>query len=128
MALAGQRFLVVEDDPAVTLLLEAALESRGADVCIVRSHAELDGALSEPHDGAIVDLSPLEGHVSEAFAKVAAAARAGAPLVLATGSVDALPEEVTRLSVAVRLVRKPFELGEVLAALTSGKGQNPGQL
>ena len=128
MTFAGQRFLVVEDDPAVTLLLEAALESRGADVCVVRSHAELDGALSEPHDGAIVDLSPIEGHVSEAFAKVAAAARAGAPLVLATGSVDALPEEVTRLSVAVRLVRKPFELAEVLAALTSGKGQNPGQL
>jgi CheY-like chemotaxis protein len=128
LALAGQRFLVVEDDPAVTLLLEAALESRGAEVCVVRSHAELNGALSEPHDGAIVDLSPLAGHVSEAFAKVAAAARAGAPLVLATGSVDALPEEVTRLSVAVRLVRKPFELGEVLAALTSGKGQNTGQL
>ena len=124
LALAGLRFLVVEDDPAVTLLLEAALSARGAEVCLVRSHDELASALAVPHDGAIVDLSPLAGHLSEAFARVVSAAREGAPLILATGSVDAVPEEIAALvsvGAQIRLVRKPFELGEVLAALAERK-------
>lgn len=119
LTLAGLRFLVVEDDPAVIVLLEAALAARGADVVVVRSHAGLDDALREPHDGAIVDLSPLEGRIVASFAALAAASRPGAPLVLATGSADAVPEDITRAAGHVRLVRKPYEIGEVVAALSS---------
>ncbi len=118
LSLAGLRFLVVEDDPAVSHLLEAALTGRGADVCVVADHGALAGALLEPHDGAIVDLSPLAGNVVAAFAAVARAGRAEAPLVLATGSADAIPDELAKISPHVRIVRKPYEIGDVVRALT----------
>jgi CheY-like chemotaxis protein len=118
-SLAGLRFLLVEDDPAVSSLLDAALEARGAEVVLVRNHAELDQALAVPHDGAIVDLSPLEGHVREDFARISEAARPSAPLVLTTGSVDAVPDDLAASSSRVKLVRKPFELGDVIAALVT---------
>jgi len=118
LTLVGLRFVVVEDDPAVVMLLEAALEARGADVCVVSDQPSLAAALSAPHDGAIVDLSPLEGLVLPSLAAVARAGRPGAPLVLATGSADAIPQELAGLSAHVCLVRKPYEIGEVLQALT----------
>jgi CheY-like chemotaxis protein len=118
-SLAGLRFLLVEDDAAVSSLLDAALEARGAEVVLVRNRAELAQALSLRHDGAIVDLSPLEGHVHEDLAHITEAARPSAPLVLITGSVDTVPEELAASSNRVKLVRKPFELGDVIAALVT---------
>ncbi len=115
-ALTGLRVVVVEDDPAVLSLLEAALGARGADVVLVPSRGELGRALAVPHDGAIIDLSPLDGHLPEELARIAAAARPGARIVVASGSVDRLPATLTA-SGNVQLVRKPFELAEVLAAL-----------
>lgn len=115
--LSGVRVLLIEDDVAVTQLLETALEGRGADVTIAATSAELAKALTEadaPFDAALMDLSPIAADPARAIASL----RASSPkieLVLITGSADRLPDAVEAES--LKLVRKPFELGEVLAVL-----------
>ena len=113
--LSGMRVLVVEDDLAVTQLLETALEARGADVTIATTATALTAALGHgPYDAALVDLSPIAADTSGALA----ALRARCPeatVVLVTGNADATPDVLE--GVAVELVRKPFEVREVLAVL-----------
>jgi CheY-like chemotaxis protein len=117
--LTGVRVLLIEDDIAVTQLLETALEGRGADVTIAATSAELATALASadaPFDAALMDLSPIAADPAAAIASL----RKGSPnieLVLITGSADRLPDAVA--TEAMKLVRKPFELGEVLAVLSS---------
>jgi CheY-like chemotaxis protein len=114
--LTGVRVLLVEDDVAVTQLLETALEGRGADVTTIATGAELTAALSTgPFDAALLDLSPIADDVDGAIARLQNNSP-GIELVLITGSADRLPDVVATAS--MKLVRKPFELGEVLAALS----------
>jgi CheY-like chemotaxis protein len=117
--LAGVRVLVVEDDAAVTQLLETALEGRGADVTVASTSAELAFALaSAPYDAALVDLSPIADDAGGALSRLRTSSP-GLDLVLITGSADKLPNAVS--TEGMKLVRKPFELAEVLAALISAK-------
>jgi CheY-like chemotaxis protein len=112
--LGGRRVLVVEDDRDVATLLEGALEARGADVVLVRSAEELLGAATQTYDAALVDLSPIASDVPGAIA----ALREGSPrlaLVVISGSAVGLPEVLE--GEGVRWVRKPFEIGEIVAAL-----------
>lgn len=114
--LAGLRVLVVEDDSAVTQLLETALEGRGAEVTIASTGAELAAAMAgAPYHAALVDLSPIASDTEGALALLRHRSP-GIDLVLITGSADGLPETVTASD--MKLVRKPFEIAEVLAALT----------
>lgn len=114
--LAGTRVLVVEDDLAVVQLLEAALEGRGADVTVASTTGEVTAAMSAgPYDAALLDLSPIGADVGGAIAGLRATSP-GIDLVLITGSVDRLPDAIA--SERLKLVRKPFELGEIMAALS----------
>jgi CheY-like chemotaxis protein/anti-sigma regulatory factor (Ser/Thr protein kinase) len=114
--LTGRRVLLVEDDVAVTQLLETALEARGADVTIAGTGVELATAMkSGPYDAALLDLSPIAEDVAGALARLRACSP-GIDLVLITGSADRLPEAVA--NEGMKLVRKPFEVGEVLSALS----------
>jgi CheY-like chemotaxis protein len=115
--LAGIRVLLVEDDIAVTQLLETALEARGADVTVASTKSELTSAIaSAPYDAALVDLSPIADDATGAIARLRGSSP-GIDLVLITGSADRLPDAVA--SEGMKLVRKPFELGEVLAVLVA---------
>lgn len=113
--LEGVRVLVVEDDLAVTQLLDTVLDARGAKVTVATSQTELNAALaSGPYDAALIDLSPI----SHDPAGELAALRVSSPnvsVVLISGSADALPPAVS--SEDIELVRKPFEVREVVAAL-----------
>ena len=113
--LEGRRILVVEDDPDVVGLLETALGARGAVVTVARTQGELGPALrGEPHDAALLDMSPLEKDLRGALD----ALRAHSPearLVVITGSTGGLPPELAPR--AARWVRKPFEVSEVVDAL-----------
>jgi CheY-like chemotaxis protein/two-component sensor histidine kinase len=113
--LSGLRVIVVEDDVAVTQLLETALEARGAEVTVATTAAQLTSSLAKgPFDAALVDLSPIAADASGALA----ALRRGSPdatVVLVTGNADATPDAVS--GAGVELVRKPFEVREVLAIL-----------
>ena len=113
--LSGMRVLVVEDDLAVTQLLETALEARGADVKVATTSAELSAALdADPFDAALIDLSPIKDDATGAIARLRAR-HPFAAIILVTGNADALP--VTLSDDTVELVRKPFEIREVLAVL-----------
>lgn len=113
--LDGVRVLVVEDDLAVTQLLDTVLDARGAKVTIATSQVELNAALAKgPYDAALIDLSPIAHDPAGEIA----ALRVSSPdvsVVLISGSADALPPAVS--SDAIELVRKPFEVREVVAAL-----------
>jgi len=120
--LAGTRVLVVEDDPDVATLLEAALGARGAHVVVARSAAELAVHAQDEHDAALVDLSPIARDVRGAID----ALRRGSPhaaLVFISGSAVGLPEGLD--GERVRWVRKPFEVSEIVAALSDMEAACP---
>jgi CheY-like chemotaxis protein len=125
--LAGTRILVLEDDEDVAALLESSLGARGAHVVVVRSAEELAARAGETHDAALVDLSPIAADVRGAVD----ALRRGSPdlaLVFISGSAVGLPEGV-EIEGEVRWVRKPFEVGEIVAVLaeTSRAGGRAGK-
>ena len=109
--LAGMRILVVEDDAAVTQLLETALEARGAAVTIAGSTSEVDAALDggAPYAAALLDLSPIAADVPGTLARLRATSP-GIDLILITGSADRLPESIA--AEGMKCVQKPFEVGE----------------
>jgi CheY-like chemotaxis protein len=117
--LSGLRVLVVEDDVAVTQLLETALEGRGAEVTIASTNAELRAATAcASYDAALVDLSPIAEDAGGAIAQLRSSSP-GIDLVLISGSADRLPDAVA--AEQMKLVRKPFELAEIFAALSPKK-------
>ena len=109
----GGRVLILDDDDAITQLLEAALEARGMSVVVLRSIVDLEATLrGGTFDAALVDMSPLGGRPERYLSRIGNAVER---LVLITGNVDSVPE-LTLLRGA-RLVRKPFEVRDVLGAL-----------
>jgi CheY-like chemotaxis protein len=111
--LLGTRILIVEDDHDVATLLETALSARGAEISMARTALEVAERALEEHDVALVDLSPIAADVPGAIQ----ALRVGSPrlaLVFITGSAVGLPDGFEE---GALWVRKPFELGEILAAL-----------
>jgi CheY-like chemotaxis protein len=120
--LEGTRVLVVEDDEHVTLLLGTALGARGAVVTVARDRDELARALAAgPHDAALIDLSPIAADVRGA---VEALRRSSphAALVFISGSSVGLPDAFAGEGVV--WVRKPFEIGEIVAAVLKARGDS----
>jgi CheY-like chemotaxis protein len=121
--LAGTRVLVVEDDGDVAALLESALGARGAQVVVARTADELAHRAFDRHDAALIDLSPIADDVVGAVELL----RRGSPdvaLVFISGSAAGLPDEVD--GARVRWVRKPFEVAEIVAALTETRSPPSG--
>jgi CheY-like chemotaxis protein len=114
----GARVLVVEDDEAVRSLVELALEARGAEPQVVASRQEFDAVLDAGGelDAALVDLSPLAADAAGAFQSLRQR-HPGIPVILISGVASGVPEELANEVSA--WVRKPFEMGEVLAVLAS---------
>ena len=112
--LAGKRILVLEDDAAVVSLLELALETRGMEVVVARSAAELTHAACGVFDAALVDLSPIEANAPQALATMRQHNQ-GLPVIVISGSAYGIPDKL-RADVTA-WVRKPFEVSEVVDAL-----------
>jgi CheY-like chemotaxis protein len=119
--LKGARVLVLEDDQAVCSLIELGLGTRGAEVLPVSNAQEFEQVLAGRPivDAALIDLSPISGTISESLARLRQVCP-NAPLVLITGSPDGVPADVEAEFAA--WVRKPFEVGEVAAALETALG------
>ncbi len=115
-SLYGARVLVVEDDPAVRSLLELALEARGVQVLSAGGPAELQRVMSRGAilDAALVDLSPIADDPERALTLLRRGDDA-LPVILISGAPDGMPGSLARSFAA--WVRKPFEMGEVVAAL-----------
>jgi len=119
--LSGTRVLIVEDDAHVTMLLETALGARGAVVTVARDARELEQAVADgEHDAALIDLSPIASDVEGAVAALRQRSPQAA-LVFISGSALGLPEALEEEG--VRWVRKPFEVGELVEAVLSARGQ-----
>jgi len=111
--LAGTRILIVEDDTDVTTLLESALEARGAEVTIAHTAEQLAARIDSGHHAVLVDLSPIAADVEGALDLMKRQAK-DATIVFITGSAEALPEGME----GAAWVRKPFEVGELVAILS----------
>jgi CheY-like chemotaxis protein len=116
--LLGKRILVVDDDAAVTALLEVGLEARGASVVTARDAGGVRVAIGRgPLDAVLLDLSPL-GAEAQALLGEVRAANPSVKLVLISGSA-VLPQRAL-LEAAAGWVRKPFEIEDVVAAIGAG--------
>jgi CheY-like chemotaxis protein len=108
---SAHKILLVEDDDAVIELVETALSAKGASVTVAKTLAACEAALAmTTFDCAVIDLSPLGDDPTPTFKRLSATT---APVVLITGAVDRAPD----FEGDVRVVRKPFELRELLDAL-----------
>jgi CheY-like chemotaxis protein len=117
LVLAGKRILVVEDDAAVFDLLEAALDARGATIVCARDPGELSRALEMgSFDAALCDLSPIRDDVAGALARIRETSPS-ARLILVSGNTTE-PLGLASEWIAAQ-IRKPFEIAEIIAALTA---------
>lgn len=117
VSLEGARILLVEDDSAVVDLLDTALTARGADVVSVRHSKDLEGALATGRfHAALFDLSPIQDDVRGAVERARTSSGA-LRVVLISGSATQMPP-LPEAWVAA-WIRKPFEIGEIVQALTS---------
>jgi DNA-binding NtrC family response regulator len=99
-------------------LVELALEARGAEPQVVASRQEFDAVLDAGGelDAALVDLSPIAADAAGAFQSLRKR-HPGIPVILISGVASGVPEDLANEVSA--WVRKPFEMGEVLAVLAS---------
>lgn len=120
LVLQGLSVLVVEDDIDVINLLDAALGARGATLVVARTLEQMKARLAEatPH-AALIDLSPISTDIAGALLLLREAAPE-ATVVLITGSANA--EVPMSQDVELQWVRKPFEVAEIVAALTRANG------
>jgi CheY-like chemotaxis protein len=114
--LDGLRILLVEDDASIRSLVELAFECHGSKVISAGSLSDVRQVKqSEKYfDLALVDLSPL-GPDIEGGLKLLREGAQTMPMVLITGSAAGLPEGAETAFSA--WVRKPFEAGELIAAV-----------
>ena len=114
-SLEGVRILLLEDDDAVIGLLSTALSLRGATIEAARTTSEFNAATeTQNYDAALLDLSPIAQDVGGALKRMQTRCPA-AKVVLISGSAAEVPSAAQGLMSA--WVRKPFEVGEILAVL-----------
>lgn len=113
------RILLVEDDDAIIELLDTVLCGRGATLVTVNNSAALKNTLaSNPgaFNAALVDLSPITGDIAGAFAAMHKA-NPGIRVFFITGSASPLPS--LPQSAHAAWIRKPFDVSEIITALTA---------
>jgi DNA-binding response OmpR family regulator len=115
------RILVADDDPALLSALAEALELLGATVVRASTGAELIEHLAdeEPIDVVVTDISmPL---MSGLHAMHSARYLGFMPPIVVITALDdeRIPAQVAALGPNVLLLRKPFELSELSAAVQS---------
>jgi len=115
-SLNGLKILLVEDDTSICSLVELAFEAQGSKVVSAGNLAAIRRVKSQEDkfDLALVDLSPL-GPDIEAGLRVLREGATEMPMVLITGSATGLPQGAETAFSA--WVRKPFEAGELIAAV-----------
>jgi len=114
-----QRVLVADDDADLLETLATALVLLGADVVRASSGAELLEHLAEAglFDLVITDVS-MPWMTGLQVAHCARAAGLSVPVIVITGLDDAdIPDGVRRLGVHATLLRKPFDLEQLHAAM-----------
>lgn len=112
-ALDGARILVIEDDPAVSALVEMSLEARGAEIILVSGAPQLRTVLGRKPvvDLVLMDLSPVLPEISEIIRELNTVCP-DAPIVLMSGQPGSVPVEFE--SAFCSWIRKPFDMGQLI--------------
>ena len=111
MIIAGNKFLLVEDEPIISFALEDMMIEAGAEI---HSASSLDGGLAlidtMHFDGAVLDVN-LHGRDSYPLARKLL--EKGTAVVFATGyGIEPLPEDLA----LVETVAKPYNMEAISAA------------
>jgi DNA-binding response OmpR family regulator len=116
--------LVVEDEEMIRMMAADMLEALGAGVIEAATAAEaMDAARSESRfDAAMIDLSLPDGLGDELTLKLRAL-RPALPVIIATGHDHGMISEEVRGLDGLVLLPKPYELGELDAALNRALGR-----
>jgi DNA-binding response OmpR family regulator len=112
--MTGQRILIVEDEPLISMMLEDFLDALDRQVAGVADNVAEALALIDKGgiDGAILDVNLRAGETSWPIADALAAA--GIPFLIATGGSGETIAEAHR---GCPLLSKPFTLNSVGEAL-----------
>lgn len=108
--------LIVEDNSMLSSTLEALLDDEGYQTRAARTMVEARGLLSPPPDVVVLDLTLADGFAEELLIELLAASL---PTVIVSTSPLA---HVIADKHGVELVRKPFDLGNLLEALERARG------
>jgi CheY-like chemotaxis protein len=119
--------LVADDDPEVLDAVAETLTTTGADVIRATSGAELIEQLATagPFDLVITDVSMPWMNGLQAIRTTRAAGLATAVIVMTALTDPRIPAQVQALGRNARLLRKPFELTELVDAAASMLSTNP---
>lgn len=112
--LEGLRVAVLEDDPAVMSLLEYGLTSRGAALFPLSNRGDLDDFLraGTAIDAALIDLSPIAADPDGALQALRRTAPDVAIFLISGTAISTGTQGIAGW------IRKPFELGEIVTALS----------
>ena len=112
MSLAGQRILILEDEPIIALALEDMLVDRGAKPVIAERLDEAFALVEQgSFDAAILDVNL---HGGRSFPLAQQLLERGLPFIFATGYGDAPQPDAFA---GVPIVAKPYGLDELERAL-----------
>ena len=111
--LADARVLVIEDDSALSTLVELSFGARGAEVIVAPDLVALDAIVSGRPvlDLVLLDLSPVGGELETTLNSLARIAP-HAPIVLMSGQPTGVPAEAEGRVEC--WVRKPFDMEELI--------------
>jgi CheY-like chemotaxis protein len=127
--IAGLRVLVVEDEPDARDLLEHTLKAAGAEVAAVESSMEaLDAFREGPPDVLVSDigLPGEDGYTLITKIRNRPAAQGGKVPALAVSAYAREEDRMRALTAGFQIhVSKPFEPGEIVAAVGSLAGRRP---
>ena len=120
--MASSKVLVVDDEPAITGLLELALERAGYRVRIANSgHEALRAALADPPDVVLMDICMPDMSGEQVLREMLRHPELSrVPVVLATGEID--PEPAVR---GFSLLFKPFDLRQLYATVKAALSVAP---
>jgi len=117
-SLSGARVLVVEDDLAISALIDLSFSARGAEVIVVKDADEFVSVLrARPVlDLVLLDLSPIDDALSDALDSLDQVAP-DAPIIIMSGQPGGIPPEAEDR--VASWVRKPFDMEELLDSAAS---------
>lgn len=118
-ARTARRVLVIDDDESLREMVSTALELRGSQVTAL-SGAREAAALDQKFDVALVDLTLNDGRGDQLAAWIHDRGLASRIIVMSGTVTESLGQRC-----AVELLRKPFELDELLEILDEGPIRKP---
>lgn len=115
--LRGARVLLIEDDLSISALIDLTFNAYGAEVTALSTMEEVEAALQgcPEFDVALIDLSPIKGHLQSSLKRLRALAPR-APLILMSGDPGGVPAEAEDYFAS--WVRKPFDMDQLLRSIS----------